>query len=148
MKNLLVVVLMFLAVNCFAQFELKTGVGMGVEIDSKLNYELFQSSIAVTPQYTIDSLVTVGAVAQTFISDSITTPYLGINVSYPVWVSQNKSRKLYLSAQYLHGDEGRQLIGGSVSYGNASIELELSAAQEYKSKTAYIGVGLNYFLIR
>jgi hypothetical protein len=147
MKKLLLVVMMLVSVSAFAQFKLKTGVGMGVQIYTNEAPNIYQTNLTVTPQQTIDKL-TLGLVTQTFIQNNNTDAFIGANASYPMWTDSDGLRTLFLSAHYLHGSEGRQLIGGGVGYGNADVELDLDVSQEYKSKTMFIGVTLSTFLIK
>ncbi|HRK00989.1 MAG TPA: hypothetical protein PL089_15370 [Ignavibacteria bacterium] len=145
MKTLLTAILLMVSINCYSQFSLKTGIGMGVQVYPDYSYNLFQTTLDVTPQYTIDKLG-IGAVVQSFISDSVTTGYVGLNASYPVWVKENKT--LLLTGQYLKGDRGKQLIGGSLEYVTDQVGIEINASQEYKSKTGIFWLGLSYYLIR
>lgn len=146
---MLVLLLMVISIPAFSQFKVKTGVGTSVQFQTdKIN--IFQSSITVTPQQTIDvgNGLTIGAQVQTFISDSLTVPYVGTKVSYPVWIDKEQSKSFNVAGLYEIGPEGRQMIGGGVSYGAGDIDLALDLAQEYKSKTFWLGLHLFYTIVK
>ena len=145
MKKLFIALLLILSANCYGQFTLKTGVGVGVQVFPDYSYDLYQTTLSVTPEWRMGDII-AGAVSQTFINDSLTSPYLGTCISYPVWKQDKKY--VIIAGQYLFGTEGRQLIGGTIGYNNDIIGIDFNASQEYKSKTGFFTLTLNYYVIQ
>ena len=145
MKKAILLVLFFLSTSAFAQFDLSSSVGFGIEVNNKLDYQLFQTTVTVEPQYKIDK-ITLSAQSEAMQNDSNTLFFSGIKFGYQFWNKDNKS--LQLTAHGLIGTEGRKKLGGGLVYSVDNISLNLDLSQEYKAKT-FIGIlSVGYILTR
>lgn len=145
MKKALLLVLFFITSSAFAQFNLSSSVGFGIEVNSKLDYQLFQTTVAIQPQFTIDK-ITLSSQSEAMQNDSNTLFFTGLKVGYKVWELKGKS--LQLTAHGLLGTEGRKKLGGGLVYSVDNISLNLDLSQEYKAKT-FVGIlSVGYLLTK
>lgn len=140
MKLILTAIFFFLAANAFSQFSLSSSVGYGVKVNSEFEYEIFQSSIQVTPQYQIDKFNI--AIVGLSINDSSANVYGGLKTGYSVWKKDNKQLALSLSA--LQGTEGKTLLGGGLSYevDNTFISADFYNENKFKNFIANLSFGI------
>ena len=141
----LIFLLVFLPSICFGQFSLTSSIGYGINVNSKGDYTLFQSSVTITPQWTIDKIV-IGAVSNAVVTDSTTTLFNGIQLSYPVWIEKEKS--ITIAGHSLLGFEGDMLNGGSISYNVGDVGLDAVLSQEYNRKEFWGVLNLRYTIIK
>ena len=145
MKKALLLVLFFLSTSAFAQFDLSSSVGFGIEVNNKLDYQLFQTTVSVEPQYRIDK-ITLSLQSEAMQNDSNTLFFTGLKAGYEFWNQKNKS--LQVTCHALLGTEGRKKLGGGLTYVVDNISLNLDLSQEYKAKT-FIGIlSVGYVLTR
>lgn len=145
MKNAILVILLFISSVSFGQFNLSSAVGFGIEVNSKLEYDLFQSTVTVEPGFQIDKF-SIGSQSIALRSDSATKFFTGIKAGYNFWNEKNKS--LSISLHGLLGTAGNKLIGGGLSYKVDDISLNADFSQEYLHKT-FIGVlSVGYLLTK
>lgn len=136
MKTALTVIFLFISSLSFAQFNLSSSVGFGIEVNSKLDYQLFQTTVAIQPQFTIDK-ITLSSQSEAMQNDSNTLFFTGLKAGYEFWREKNKS--LQFTVHGLLGTEGRKKLGGGLVYTVGDVSLNLDLSQEYKAKT-FIGI--------
>ena len=144
LKNFLVVILALISVNAFAQFNVSAVVGYGIRINNNLEYDLFQSSVSVEPQYDFGKFK-LSAVALS-IYDSTADFYTGIKPSYQVYESGNHLFDLSVSA--LQGLEGKQLLGGGITYGYMNMYVSADAYNEFQNKQFIGNLSVGYYFLR
>ena len=145
MKKAILLVLLFLSTSAFAQFDLSSSVGFGIEVNNKLDYQLFQTTVTIEPQYRIDK-ITLSSQSEAMQNDSNTLFYSGLKVGYEFWNKENKS--LQVTGHALIGTEGRKKLGGGLTYVVDNISLNLDLSQEYKAKT-FVGIlSVGFYLTR
>ena len=145
MKKAILLVLFFLSTSAFAQFDLSSSVGFGIEVNNKLDYQLFQTTVSVEPQYRIDK-ITLSSQSEAMQNDSNTLFFTGLKAGYEFWQHERKSLQFTLHG--LIGTEGRKKLGGGLVYSVDNISLNLDLSQEYKTKT-FIGIlSVGYILTR
>lgn len=139
MRKVLVIVFMLCSLSGYSQFNLGGSVGYGIKINDRLDYDLFQSSIALEPGYNIGRFQMQG-IALAINNDSLTDIYSGFSLGYRVWDSGNQG--IDISAHGLIGTEGRRLYGGGITYSYENLNLKLSGSQEYREKELWINLGV------
>ena len=145
MKNAILVILLFISSISFAQFDLSSSVGFGIEINKQLDYQLFQTTVTIEPQYKIDK-ITLSSQSEAMQNDSNTLFYTGLKAGYEFWNKENKS--LQVTGHALIGTEGRKKLGGGLTYVVDNISLNLDLSQEYKAKT-FVGIlSVGFYLTR
>lgn len=144
LKNFLVVIAMLISVNAFSQFSLSGALGYGIRINNTLEYDLFQSSVSVEPQYDFGKFK-LSAVALS-INDSIAEFYTGIKPSYQVYESGNHIFDISVSA--LQGLEGKQLLGGGITYGYLNMFVSADGYNEFQSKQFIGNMSVGYYFLR
>ena len=58
-----------ISTSAFAQFNLSSGIGYGIQVNSKFDYTLFQTTVSVEPQFQFDKFSLVSQ-SLAMISDS------------------------------------------------------------------------------
>lgn len=144
LKNFLVVIAMLISVNAFSQFSLSGSVGYGIRINNTFEYDLFQSSVTVEPQYDFGKFK-LSAVALS-INDSTADFYTGIKPSYQVYESGNHTFDVSVSA--LQGLEGKQLLGGGITYGYLNMFVSADGYNEFQSKQFIGNMSVGYYFLR
>ena len=145
MKNAILVILLFISSISFAQFDLSSSVGFGIEINKQLDYQLFQTTVTIEPQYKIDK-ITLSSQSEAMQNDSNTLFFSGLKVGYQFW--QQREKSLQVTGHALLGTEGRKKLGGGLTYVVDNISLNLDLSQEYKAKT-FVGIlSVGFYLAR
>ena len=147
MRKVIIAILVMLSSSAFAQFNLSSGIGYGIQVNSKLDYTLFQTTVSVEPQFQFDKFSLVSQ-SLAMISDSASNFYTGLKAGYRVWQNINEDEQFTVSGHALLGSEGRKLLGGGVAYKIENIELNIDCSQEYLSKSFISVLSLNYNLQR
>lgn len=147
MKNLILAIILFAGFSTLqAQFSLSSSVGFGAKINSQYDYSLYQTSITLDPQYTIDK-VTIYTEGLSVISDSSTKLFTGLKVDYAFWDWKGESnKKLSANVHALLGEAGSKLLGGGINYTVGNIYVGLDASQEYLNKELWLNLSVGYFL--
>ena len=146
MKSIFFAILLTLAISniSYSQFRMTTSVGYGLKVNSRYDFELFQSSISVTPQYDIDK-INVSAVIMA-VNDSTAELFTGIKGGYQVWSEDTK--RLVISASALKGFEGKTLFGGGVSYTVDNTFVSADAYQENENKEFWAMLSAGVYILR
>lgn len=145
-KIFLVLVMLFVTTMSYAQFDMTSSLGFGAEVNSKLDYTLYQASASVTLQQRFDEL-TIGEQTTSLFNDSVTTFLTGLVVGYDVY-RFDTNKVLSVNASSLYSSEGDMFYGGGVKFRNKNVEFSLSGYQNYDKKT-FVGVGsVGWYLLR
>lgn len=144
MKTLLVVVLLLITNSVFAQFQLSGAVGYGIRVNNEQDYDLFQSSVTVEPQYDFGKLK-VSAVALA-INDVSADFYAGIRPAYEVYNTEEMSFSISVSA--LQGLEGKSLLGGGLVYDYMNMFVNADAYHEPKLNQFIGNLSFGVYLLR
>jgi len=146
MRKVIIAILFLISTSAFAQFSLSTAVGFGAKINSQYDYSLYQTSITLDPQYTIDK-VTIYTEGLSVISDSSTKLFTGLKVDYAFWDWKGESnKKLSANVHALIGEAGSKLFGGGINYTVGNIYVGFDASQEYLNKELWLNLSVGYFL--
>lgn len=152
MKTLIALISLLVVINsASAQFNVAALYGFGVEINSNLDYELYQTSITAVPQFQFGKFYAANQTTS-LISDVSTRFFSGLKLGYEFYSkTDDLGKKDYSINGTVHGligTEGSKLTGAGVQFRSEHVSLDLQISQEYKKKSAVLTLSLGYFLMK
>lgn len=152
MKKIIAVILFTLVTSfAYGQFELKTGIGMGLEVRPDFSTDIYQTTMSATQQYKIDKVIVYG-LEKALMGDSSTTGFLGTGLGY-LFPVEGTDKHVVVSAQYYFGTDNSNLWGGEIGYGTGLIEINLAGYYKQAKGLPSDGAGvyslnLCYFILK
>lgn len=134
LKFILFISLLITASSLQAQdFSLRTLLGYGIEVNSRLDYTVYQSSVTVEPRLRIDN-IEFSSINTSLQSDSSVSYWTGLQVGYFPWQQKDKAVEVLMQGLISNGD--KKLLGVGIEYTTKEIILKVTAAKEFKNNTA------------
>lgn len=145
MKKGLTILFVFMFCNIAqSQFSVSAGMGYGIRINNNMDYDLFQSTVTVEPQYNLGKFK-ISAVALA-VNDSTADFFTGIKPSYKIWETSAESFALSISA--MQGLEGKQLLGGGITYEYTNMYVSGDAYHEVKNNQFIGNLSVGIYILR
>jgi len=152
MRQVIIIFLIFVTINLpsriFAQeFSLVTGTSIGLEINDSLRFQQVGGTFSIQPQFTFGA-IDISLIALTLIKDTIPNFLAGSEIGTQVWRSADLRTSLGLTARYLYGSGGRQLLGGGLTYSVDRTTARFTTDWNLREKTVIALIGVSYDLIK
>lgn len=150
MKHVIIAILVFVTINLsnvFAQeFNLVTGTSIGLQIDSSFRFQQLSGTFSVQPQFTFGAF-DISLVALTLVKDTLPDFYAGSEIGGKVWQSPDLRTSIGLTARYLYGSGGKQLLGGGLTYQIDRTTARFTSDWNIRERTVLALLGVSYNLL-
>lgn len=148
MKNLILLIVMLVSINVFAQFKTAAITTFGIDIDSELNTTAIQGTAGIEQQYKMNDL-SFSLIALSYFKNEDPVFMTGPGIDYQVYKDPINENTFGFTARYLYGSQGEQLIGLGGRYTiDKNVLILFNGDWNYKNKSALLTIGTGYNFIK